>query len=121
MIGCALPCFLILSPMLALALVGRAGLRFNYTDSFPEGVYRAVSKYPEKGDLVAFRPPTLPVFDLARERGYLDVGECRLKRIVAASDDTVTIDAGGVTVNGRRLKNSIPRPAELWPDVRRCP
>src|SRR5437764_1458801 len=110
--------FLILSPMLVLALAGQAGLRFNHTQSFPVGSFPvgidwAVPKHPEKGDLVSFRPPVLPVFDLARERGYLDRGECRLKRLVAAGDDTMTIDAGGVTVNGRRLANSAPRRADL--------
>jgi conjugative transfer signal peptidase TraF len=123
----AFPCLLILSLILALALVGKlraasawqprsprqAGLGFNDTKSFPAGIYWASAKHPEKGDLVTFRPPSLPVFDLARQRGYIDRGECRLKRIVAAVDDTVTIEAGGVTGNGRRLGNSLPRPAEL--------
>jgi hypothetical protein len=30
--------FLILSPILALALAGQAGLRFNHTESFPKGI-----------------------------------------------------------------------------------
>src|SRR4051794_21422092 len=90
-------CLLILAPFLALFGAVLAGLRINHTQSFPLGVYWAIPKSPQVGDLVFFRPPTAPVFDLAVERGYMRPGglepyECMLKRIAAASGDVVTID-----------------------------
>jgi conjugative transfer signal peptidase TraF len=114
----ALACLLIASPLLALALAVKAGLRINHTESFPVGLYWAVPKHPEKGDLVTFLPPALPVFNLALYRGYIGPGglqpyECLLKRLVAVGGDVVTINAGGVTVNGQRLQNSAPHPADL--------
>lgn len=96
-----------------MGLTGQAGLRYNRTESFPVGVYRAVSKHPEKGDLVTFQPPTVPVFDLARKRGYIERAECMLKRLVALGSDVVTIDGASVTVNGRKLPNSVPRQEDL--------
>jgi type IV secretory pathway protease TraF len=50
-----------------------AGLRINGTHSFPVGLYLVRRKRPEKGDLVFVNPPALPIFALARERGYLNV------------------------------------------------
>ena len=44
-----------ISPLLALLAAGQAGLRVNYTDSMPHGLYwRAPFSVPEKGDLVVF-------------------------------------------------------------------
>ena len=53
MLGGALFGFLILSPILALALAGRAGLRFNHTQSFPVGIDWAVPKQPGRHILMA--------------------------------------------------------------------
>ena len=100
--------FLILSPMLALALAGRAGLRFNDTQSFPVEIDWASAKHPEKGDLVSFRPPALSGFDLARGRGYLDQGECRLKRIVAAGGDTASIGAAECALTASSYRTPSP-------------
>jgi conjugative transfer signal peptidase TraF len=56
--------------------------------------------------------PAVPVFDMARSRGYLNVAyspvDKIMKRLVAVDGDRVTIDSDGVQVNGRRLKNSVP-------------
>jgi hypothetical protein len=51
-----------------------AGLRINGTASFPVGLYLAIGKSPEKGDLVFVDPPSLPLFALAKARGYLGAG-----------------------------------------------
>jgi conjugative transfer signal peptidase TraF len=104
---------LLVSPVLVCAVAYQAGLRVNHTDSFPKGVYRSVSKSPQVGDLVTFRPPDWPVFVLARERGYISEGELMLKRIVAVPGDLVSIDAGGVTVNGFTIPHSAPRNTDL--------
>jgi conjugative transfer signal peptidase TraF len=113
--GC---CALFLSPLILTILAVGAGLRFNRTHSFPLGFYLAIHKHPEKGDLVFFRPPVAPVFNLAVIRGYIGSGslepyEQMLKRLAAAEGDVVTIDDGGVTVNGQRLPNSAPRALDL--------
>ena len=89
-----------------------AGLRINGTHSFPVGLYLVRRKRPEKGDLVFVNPPALPIFALARERGYLNVA-CSaaphlLKRLAGVAGDRVTIDSAGVQVNGIRLANSAP-------------
>ena len=51
----------------------QSGLRVNGTHSFPVGFYRVNHNYPQKGDLVTVDPPPLPVFTLAKSRGYLNV------------------------------------------------
>jgi conjugative transfer signal peptidase TraF len=93
-----------------------AGLRYNGTRSFPVGLYLATHKRPEKGDLVFVDPPALPIIELARSRGYLNVA-CSpaghlMKRVVATAGDRVTIDSAGVEVNGIRLVNSAPLPCD---------
>jgi conjugative transfer signal peptidase TraF len=95
-----------------------SGLRVNGTNSEPMGIYWAVGKEPGKGDFVFALPPAEPVFRLAKERGYLGpgpspAGTCALiKQVVAVGEDRVTIDEKGVEINGTRLKNSAPRPAD---------
>jgi conjugative transfer signal peptidase TraF len=92
----------------ALAL----GVRYNGTPSFPTGFYMVSGKHAVKGDLVLVSLPALPVFEMARLRGYLNVAFTPvgriMKRLVGGSGDRVTIDANGVEVNGIRLKNSTP-------------
>jgi len=101
-----------------LWVVCQAGLRINGTDSEPVGIYWAISKPLARGDLVFVLPPALPIFKLAKERGYLaagpsPAGTCGLiKQVAAVGGDRVTIDSDGVRVNGIRLKNSAPRAAD---------
>jgi conjugative transfer signal peptidase TraF len=89
-----------------------AGLRINGTHSFPVGFYFAIGKTAKKGDLVFVNPPALPIFALAKTRGYLNVAYSSaphlLKRLAGVAGDRVTIDSGGVQVNGIRLANSAP-------------
>jgi conjugative transfer signal peptidase TraF len=114
----------VISMLLLWGAIG-AGLRINGTHSFPVGVYRVRHKRPEKGDLVTVDPPALPVFTLAKERGYLNVAFSPtphlLKRLAGVAGDRVTIDSAGVEVNGIRLANSAPcnrdgagRPLQLY-------
>jgi conjugative transfer signal peptidase TraF len=90
-----------------------AGLRYNGSHSFPVGLYLAVHKRSEKGDLVFVELPALPIFELAKARGYFNVAYSPaghlMKRLAATAGDRVTIDSGGVEVNGIRLANSAPR------------
>jgi conjugative transfer signal peptidase TraF len=100
--------------LLALSGALAAGLRINGTHSFPVGLYLASRKPPEKGDLVFVDPPALPLFALAKDRGYLGAGYSAagcgylIKRLVGVTGDRVTIDSAGVEVNGIRLANSAP-------------
>jgi conjugative transfer signal peptidase TraF len=106
--------------LLAAAALGwvaiASGLKLNGSPSFPEGLYLASSKKAEKGDLVFVNPPALPIFMMARDRGYLNVlyspTAHLLKRLVGTTGDHVTIDSTGVEVNGVRLKNSAPLPSD---------
>jgi conjugative transfer signal peptidase TraF len=94
------------------------GLRVNGTQSEPVGIYWAISKAPAKGDFVFVLPPASPMFELAKERGYLAAGPSAagtaalIKQVAALGGDRVTIDAGGVRVNGLLLRNSAPRASD---------
>jgi conjugative transfer signal peptidase TraF len=90
-----------------------SGLRINGTHSFPVGFYCVSHKDPQKGDLVTVYPPAMPIFSLAKDRGYLNVAYSPtphlLKRLAGVAGDRVTINSAGVEVNGIRLANSAPR------------
>jgi len=94
-----------------------SGLRYNGSHSFPLGFYLASNKRPQRGDLVTVSLPELPIFDLAKARGYFDVAYSPaahlMKRVAATAGDRVTIDLAGVQVNGIRLANSAPLPCDL--------
>jgi conjugative transfer signal peptidase TraF len=93
-----------------------AGLRYNGSRSFPVGLYLASHKRAVKGDLVFVAPPAIPILELAKARGYLDVAYSPaahlMKRVAAAAGDRVTINLAGVHVNGIRLANSAPLPCD---------
>jgi len=111
-IGQALAIGILIALLLVCGAI-TAGLRINGTHSFPVGLYLARRKRPEKGDLVFVKPPALPFFALAKERGYLNVAYSAaphlLKRLAGVAGDRVTIDSTGVQVNGICLVNSAPR------------
>ena len=85
------------------------GARVNTTGSIPVGLYWTNSKPAEKGDYVLVCPPPLSVFDMAKERGYIQAGFCPgsygyiMKKILAAKNDIVSVADDGVRVNGRML------------------
>jgi len=93
-----------------------SGLRYNGSRSFPLGLYLTSHKRPQKGDLVFVAPPALPILELAKARGYLDVAYSPaahlIKRVAGTAGDRVTIEASGVEVNGIRLANSAPLPCD---------
>lgn len=94
--------------------MGAFGARFNRTPSIPVGLYWVVDKSIELGDYVTFCPSNSDANQLARERGYIDYGNCPgnfgllMKRILAAKTDAVMIDVSGVWVNGNLLAFSKP-------------
>lgn len=91
-----------------------AGGRLNTSKSIDLGLYWITDAPIEKGAYVMFCPPQRQVFFDARDRGYIDAGFCPgnfghlMKQILAAKNDTISVTAEGVTVNGQVLPYSKP-------------
>ncbi len=89
-----------------------SGIYINTTPSLPVGFYKVVDESIVSGAYVAFCPPQNAVFDMAKNRSYINRGNCPggygllLKRVFAQSGDTVSIDQAGIFVNGEHLPNS---------------
>jgi len=89
-----------------------SGIYINTTPSLPVGFYQVVDEPIANGASVAFCPPQNAVFDMAKDRSYINPGDCPggygllLKRVFAQSGDTVSIDQAGIFVNGKHLPNS---------------
>ncbi len=89
-----------------------SGISINTTPSLPVGFYKVVDEPIVSGAYVAFCPPQNAVFDMAKDRSYINRGDCPggygllLKRVFAQSGDTVSIDQAGIFVNGEHLPNS---------------
>jgi conjugative transfer signal peptidase TraF len=107
--GFAVGYFLLLSILLLCGISYAAGIRLNTTPSIPVGVYRLTNDPFNKGAYVYFCPPPASVFDIAKDRGYLNAGFCPggyghlMKKILAVKNDVVAIGKDGVHVNGRLL------------------
>ena len=89
-----------------------SGIYINTTPSLPVGFYKIVDEPIVSGASVAFCPPQNAVFDMAKDRSYINPGDCPggygllLKRVFAQSGDKVSIDQAGIFVNGKHLPNS---------------
>ncbi len=89
-----------------------SGIYINTTPSLPVGFYKVADGPVVSGAYVAFCPPRNEVFDMAKDRSYINPGDCPggygllLKRVFAQSGDTVSIDQAGIFVNGKHLPNS---------------
>jgi conjugative transfer signal peptidase TraF len=101
---------------LALAMIaGEAGIRLNTSASVPRGFYWLSSEAPEHGSYVAVCPPRVPIFELARDRGYFGRGRCAggyselIKVLAAGPGDRVRIDVSGVRVGRRSWPSSAPK------------
>lgn len=87
------------------------GLRVNFSESAPRGIYRAVPGTPVRGTWVA-ACVNADAAALGRARGYLGPGPCAggaepvLKPIVAVAGDVVELGPQAVVVNGQRLPRS---------------
>lgn len=108
-----LTCAVLALSIAALAL-GGAGVRINTSKSIPVGIYWLSSAPITLNAYVIYCPPPTPVFVMARERGYIDVGSCpgklgrMMKRILAAKFDHIAVSSIGVAVNGKFVSNSAP-------------
>jgi conjugative transfer signal peptidase TraF len=89
------------------------GIRVNASTSLPVGLYKITTDPSAR--LVEFCPAE-PFGSLSAIRRYRGAGNCPdgaeplMKPVVAVEGDTVEISNKGVTVNGRFLLNSAPRP-----------
>jgi conjugative transfer signal peptidase TraF len=101
--------------IVALMLIGLGkafGVLIANTDSAaPAGVYRVASGSFQRGDLVAACLP-FATAQLGLARGYLRTGPCAgsaepVGKVAGAlPGDTVMIERGGVTINGKRITHS---------------
>jgi conjugative transfer signal peptidase TraF len=112
--------FLGLVVLLAIGVVlaAVAGAKINLSCSFPLGLYWDTGTVAKKQDLVYFAPPTTPVFELAKSRGYIDPNlfggyQPMIKRIVAESRDIISVTDQGVIVNGSLIPNTRPLAMDL--------
>jgi conjugative transfer signal peptidase TraF len=101
---------------LGICLAIESGYKIILSPSVPMGIWH-VSKLTlplRRGDFVWFCPPDTPVFRQARERGYLQPGDCPgnylhlMKPITAIAGDTVQVGLNGIRVNGKLSLNSMP-------------
>ena len=111
----ALLCF----PIMLFAAGYGAGLRINWTPSYPLGLWRIVplSRPIHVGDRVFICLPDTQAFREARTRGYLRRGLCPgwfsplIKTVVASSGQRVGIDRT-VTIDGHELPHSTLQPVD---------
>jgi conjugative transfer signal peptidase TraF len=102
-----------------LAMLGLAGARVNTSKSIALGLYWTSGRPVQRGAYVLLCPPQIGTIQEARRRGYLAAGFCpggygyMMKRILAMGGDIVTVDAGGVRVNGDLLPFSAPLEKDL--------
>lgn len=114
----------------AITSANYAGLRLNFTDSAPHGLWlvqAAEAASVKRGKLVEVCPPALPVVRVMAERGYLSSGNCQstgltplLKPVSAVAGDAIQFEQGKpVSVNGVALPNTAAMPAiPSWPTGR---
>lgn len=94
-------------------ICGWLGVRLNVSPSLPVGVYVA----SDDGRLVEFCPAE-PFASMAITRGYRAQGACPdggtplLKPVIATAGDMVDVLADGIVVNGVRVPNTAPLPAD---------
>ncbi len=99
-----------------------SGARLSRTNSLPKGLYWAVAKEPERGDLVVFWPRDTAAMREARRRGYILGGVYNtvngegygllLKRLMAVPGDVISITDAGVVINGSLVPNTRPLVAD---------
>ena len=96
-----------------------AGLRINWTPSYPLGIWRIapLNRPFHVGDRIFICPPDKETFRQARERGYLRRGLCPgwlsplIKTVAALPGDRVEIGPA-VTIDGSELPDSTLQPLD---------
>ena len=106
-------------PAMLLAAGYGAGLRINWTPSYPLGLWRIapLSRPVHVGDRVFICPPDTETFQQARERGYLRRGLCPgwlsplIKTVAALPRQRVVVNRS-VVIDGRKLPDSTLQPLD---------
>lgn len=117
----------LLSILSMVLLLVAMGFKINMTDSIPIGLYRITDIKNLKNAFVIFCPEDKPVFQQARDRGYIDSGLCPggygylMKKVVAIKGDNISVTDEGVLVNHQLIPFSKPisadglkRPLPQW-------
>jgi conjugative transfer signal peptidase TraF len=87
------------------------GRRLNASPRAPRGVYRTVARPPARDTRVAVGLPA-GLADVARERGYLGLGDCpggvqaAIKRVLAVPGDVVDLQPRRASANDRPVPDS---------------
>lgn len=98
----------------AVSVSAVGGMRINTTRSIPVGVYWTTNAPISRDAYVMFCPPPAAIFETAKQRGYIDPGNCpggygyMMKRVLGMPGDEVSVRADGVRVNGEYLRASLP-------------
>ena len=106
-------------PVVMFAAGYGAGLRINWTPSYPLGFWRIapLNRPVHLGDRIFICPPDTETFRQASARGYLRRGLCPgwfsplIKTVVASSGQRVEIDRT-VTIDGHELPHSTMQPVD---------
>ncbi|WP_367607879.1 conjugative transfer signal peptidase TraF [Legionella sp. W05-934-2] len=117
----------LLSILSAALLLVAMGFRLNLTDSIPIGLYCITDIKNLKNAFVIFCPEDKPVFQQARDRGYIDSGLCPgnygylMKKVVAIKGDNISVTDEGIFVHHQLIPFSKPisadgldRPLPQW-------
>ncbi len=102
----------LLTLTLLFTLIYQLGYRINFSESYPIGIYKSISKKTiDYGDFVMFCPKDSPLMQEALKRQYILRGQCKggyyplLKKVVALQGDKVEIK-DHVYINGKKQKRS---------------
>lgn len=88
-------------------------LWINVSPSIPYGIYKKVTKYPQREDYILFCLEN-EIAKMTVDRHYITRGNCAFqsapigKKVVATQGDLVKISDNGIEVNGRLLTDSKP-------------
>lgn len=95
-----------------------AGWRLNWTASEPRGIYRlwpvdAAGHALTRGQIIALCPPAWvspTAFPFYARGTCAGGGEAMVKTVVGVPGDVVTVTDAGVSINGRLVPASVPKP-----------
>lgn len=111
--------WIVATPLIVLGLLSffyGLGLRVNWTDSMPRGLYllKPATEPLKRGDIVTLcLEPNHPYTRIARERGYLGSGSCPsglkplLKRLAGVPGDLVEVSPNGISINGSLMASTM--------------
>lgn len=94
-------------------------LYINVTSSLPYGLYyKRNLNSVKKGDIILFCLKG-DIAALAKKRGYISLGTCSCdlapvgKKVVASSNDLISVSLQGISVNNQLLKNTAPQDKDV--------